>query len=65
MVFNTTFNNISVTSWRLVLLGEEFRVPKENHDLSQVTGNLYHIILYPVHLVMNGVQTHNLSDDRH
>jgi hypothetical protein len=31
MVFNGTFNNISVISWRLVLLVEETRVPGENH----------------------------------
>jgi len=31
MVFNTTFINISVTSWRLVLLLEETRISGENH----------------------------------
>jgi hypothetical protein len=31
MVFNTTFNNISVISWRSVLLMEETGVPRENH----------------------------------
>jgi hypothetical protein len=31
MVFNATFNNISVISWRLVLLVEETGVPGENH----------------------------------
>ena len=31
MVFNVTFNNISVISWRSVLLVEETGVPKENH----------------------------------
>ena len=31
MVFNATFNNISVISWRLVVLVEETRVPSENH----------------------------------
>jgi len=31
MVFNATFNNISVISWQSVLLVEETRVPKENH----------------------------------
>ena len=30
MVFNDTFNNISVISWRSVLLVEETRVPREN-----------------------------------
>jgi len=31
MVFNATFNNISVISWRSVLLVEENAVPEENH----------------------------------
>jgi hypothetical protein len=31
MVFNATFNNISVISWRSVKLVEETRVPVENH----------------------------------
>ena len=31
MVFNTTFNNISVISWRLVLLVEETGVPGEEY----------------------------------
>jgi hypothetical protein len=32
MVFNATFNNISVISWRSVLLVEETRGPGENHQ---------------------------------
>ena len=31
MVFNATFNNISVILWRSVLLEKETRVPRENH----------------------------------
>jgi len=31
MVVNATFNNISVISWRSVLLVEETGVPGENH----------------------------------
>jgi hypothetical protein len=31
MVFDTTFNNIPVISWRSVLLKEETGVPGENH----------------------------------
>jgi hypothetical protein len=30
-VLNATFNNISVISWRSVLLVEETEVPGENH----------------------------------
>jgi hypothetical protein len=36
MVFNATFNNISVISWQSVLLVEETEVPEENHR--SVTG---------------------------
>ena len=45
MMFNATFYDISVISWRSVLLLEESGGTGENNDLSQVTDKRYHIML--------------------
>jgi len=37
MVLNVIFNNISVISWRSVLMVEETEYPEKTTDLSQVT----------------------------
>ena len=42
MVYNATFNNISVISWRSVLLVEKTGVPGVNHR--------HHIMLYRLYL---------------
>jgi hypothetical protein len=46
MVFNATFNNISVILRRSDLLLEETGVPREITDLQQVIDKLDHIMLY-------------------
>jgi hypothetical protein len=50
IVVNTTFNNISVISWRSVLLLGKPEYSETSTDLAQVYDKLYHM-LYRVHLV--------------
>ena len=63
MLFNDTFNNISVILWRSVLLVEETRVNGENHQpLASHWQTLSHNV---VHLALVEIRTHNISGDRH
>ena len=57
MVFNSTFNNILVISWRSVLLVDETGGHlEETTDLSKVTGKLYHVMLYQAQLACAGFE---------
>jgi hypothetical protein len=49
MVFNTTFNNITVISWQSVLLVKETGVLWENH-WPVASHKLFHIMLYRVYI---------------
>ena len=63
MVFNAIFNNISVISWRSVLLVEETGGPGENNQpVASHWQTLSHNV---VHLALIEIRTHNISGDRH
>jgi hypothetical protein len=52
MVFNATFNNNSVISWRYSvysILWRKPEYPEKTRDLSQNNNQLYHIVLNRVH----------------
>jgi hypothetical protein len=65
MVFNATFNNISVISWRSVLLVEETGVPGENHwPVTSHWQTLSHNVVSSTPC-LSGNWIHKVGGDRH
>ena len=65
MVFNATFNNISVISWRSVLLEKETGVQGENHwPVASHWRTLSHNVASSTPR-LSGIRTQNFSGDRH
>jgi hypothetical protein len=63
--FNAIFSNISVISWRSVLLAEETGGPGENHQsVARERQTLSHNVISSTPR-MSGILAHNFSGDRH
>ena len=63
MVFNATFNSISVISWQSVLLVEETGVPGENHwPAISYWQTLSHNFVSSTPR-LSGIQSYNISGD--
>jgi hypothetical protein len=63
MVLNATFNNISIISWRSVLLVGDTGGPGENHrPVASHWQTLSHNV---VHLALVEIRAHNISGNSH
>jgi hypothetical protein len=65
MVFNATFNNISIILWQSVLLVEETRISGENHRSATSHWQTWsHKVVSSIPR-LSGIQIRNVSGDRH
>jgi hypothetical protein len=58
-MFNATFNNISVISWRSILWWRKPEFPENTNGLSQVTVKLYRVMIYISIMVMRNMAVLN------
>ena len=62
MVFNSTFNNISVIPWQLALLVDE---AGENHQPVASHSQTLSYNVESIKTPLSGIPTHNVSGDRY